>query len=60
MTAKRCPGCGHELTEPKGPCPTCGYRKDPEFVKKLIQFFILFAILGVLWIFFLTKDLWSG
>jgi hypothetical protein len=38
------------------PCPTCGYRKDPGFTKKVLQFSLLFAILGALWLYFLMTN----
>ncbi len=60
MTQKRCRGCGAPRDDATTPCPTCGYTRDPGFRKKLLQFVILFAILGTLWLLFLTKDLWLG
>lgn len=60
MTSKYCPGCGTERTDPNAPCSKCGYQKDPEFSKKLIKFAILFAILGLIWMLFLTKNMWAA
>lgn len=60
MTQKPCPGCGTKRENPAAPCPNCGYAKDPGFRKKLLQFIVLFAILGTLWLLFLTKGSWLG
>lgn len=58
MTQVKCPGCGTVLEDPAAPCPKCHYAKNPEFRKKVLQFVVLFAILGTLWLLFLSKDLW--
>ena len=59
MASNNCPGCGEERTDPSAPCPRCGYRKDPDIYKKLAKFILIFVVLGILWLLFLTKDLWS-
>lgn len=60
MAHTKCPGCGTKREDPAAPCPTCGYAKVPEFGKKVLQFAVLFAILGALWLLFLLKDRWMG
>ncbi len=60
MAPTHCPGCGEELTDTTEPCPRCAYKKDPKFGKKLAIFTALFAFMAVLWLLFLTKDLWSN
>lgn len=35
------------------PCPFCGFKADPEFRKKVLQFIAVFVILGALWLTFL-------
>ena len=35
------------------PCTFCGFKADPEFRKKVLQFVVVFAILGALWLCFL-------
>lgn len=60
MNTTRCRGCGTPLENPDAPCPTCGFRKIPDFRKKVLQFAALFAILGLIWLLFLTKSLWLG
>ena len=53
MSEVICPGCGTKMENGGAPCPTCGYAKDPAFKKKVLQFSVLFAILGALWLYFL-------
>jgi len=60
MASTNCPGCGEARPDPEVPCPRCGYKKDPAFFNKLAKFSVLFAILGVLWLLFLTKGMWSN
>ena len=43
-----CPGCGTKMEDNGVPCPFCGFKTDPEFRKKVLQFVIVFAILGAL------------
>lgn len=58
MGQKTCRACGAPLTDPAAPCSRCGFAKDPAFQRKLLQFILLFAILGILWLLFLSKGLW--
>jgi hypothetical protein len=58
MKRSDCRACGAPLPDPAAPCPKCGYAQDPAFRRKLLQFIVLFAILGLLWLLFLTKGLW--
>lgn len=56
MSEVICPGCGTKMDGGGAPCPTCGYQKDPGFMKKVLQFSLLFAILGALWLYFLWAN----
>lgn len=58
MASQNCPGCGEVLVDTAAPCPRCGYAKDPLFFNKLLKFSGIFAVLGVLWLLFLTKGMW--
>lgn len=60
MPDEYCPGCGASRKDPAAPCPTCGYQKNPDFRKRLLQFTVLFAILCTLLLLFLTKEFWLG
>lgn len=57
MAPKACPGCGTKRDDPAAPCPTCGYTKDPKLGKKVLQFVLLFAILGFFWLLFLLMNM---
>ena len=59
MTVKNCRACDEAISDPNAPCPRCGFKKDPLFSQKLWKFSLLFAIMGTLWLLFLTKDMWS-
>ena len=56
MTQVTCPGCGTTMDNFANPCPACGYKKDPAFTRKVLQFVALFAILGALWLCFLLLN----
>lgn len=45
-----CPGCGTRMEDNGVPCPLCGFKQDPDFKKKVLQFITLFAILGALFL----------
>lgn len=45
-----CPGCGTKMEDNGVPCPLCGFKADPEFRKKVLQFIVVFAILGTLFL----------
>lgn len=60
MAQSKCPGCGADRENETAPCPNCGYARNPEMRKKVLQFVLLFGILGTLWLLFLTKGMWLG
>lgn len=45
-----CPGCGTKMEDNAVPCPLCGFKVDPDFRKKVLQFVAVFVILGALFL----------